>query len=378
MTSATRHAEIAGAGFAGLASAIALRQRGWTVRIHEAAHELRAFGAGIFIWDNGLHVLDALGAYADVLDGAFGCPGYETRTNGERLSYQRINSAGCLRLLTMTRQHLYQAMLSSALRHGVEIVTDSRAVGASEDGTLQLADGSRLGADLVIGADGVKSAVRDSLRIPMERRQYHDGLIRVLTERGPLKGGAWDNVIDFWSTGERTLRILYTPSGEDTLYMAMMAPISDPEASSVPVRAQVWIDAFPDLAPVLSTLGDRGRYDLYETTKLSTWSAGKVAIVGDSAHGMPPTLAQGAGCAMMNALGLAVAIDESDSVEAGLALWEQRERPLTDHTQSRAAELAASRDLSAGMDRDDVGLRAARHLPTGTQPTSSLEARRPS
>lgn len=48
---AKRHAEIAGAGFAGLVAGIALRQSGWTVRIHEASRELRAFGAGIFIWE---------------------------------------------------------------------------------------------------------------------------------------------------------------------------------------------------------------------------------------------------------------------------------------------------------------------------------------
>ncbi len=45
------HAEIAGAGFAGLVTAIALSQRGWTARAHEVDVELRAFGAGIFIWD---------------------------------------------------------------------------------------------------------------------------------------------------------------------------------------------------------------------------------------------------------------------------------------------------------------------------------------
>jgi 2-methyl-3-hydroxypyridine 5-carboxylic acid dioxygenase len=362
----TRHAEIAGAGFAGLACAIALRQRGWTARIHESNEVLRAFGAGIFIWDNGLHVLDALGAYKDVLNGAFAAPAYETRTDGECRSYQAINSPGNLRLLTMTRQHLYQAMLSAAERVGVEIVASSEAVGASEEGELLLASGERLKADLVIGADGVKSKVRDSLQLPMERQRYQDGLIRVLTPRGPLKGGKWDNVIDFWRTGSRTLRILYTPSGGDTLYMAMMAPLADTEASAIPINPAPWIAAFPELEPVLVTLGDRGRYDLYEKTVLPNWSAGRVAIVGDSAHAMPPTLAQGAGCAIMNALGLAVALEETDSIEVGLQLWQQRERPLTDHTQRRAAELAASRDLAGGMSWDDVGLKAARHLPTGT------------
>ncbi len=361
-----RHAEIAGAGFAGLAAATALRQRGWTVRVHEMSPVARAFGAGIFIWDNGLRVLDALGAYAEVADGAFAAPAYETRTDGECRAFEPINGGNRYRLLTMTRQLLHGAMLKAAQRAGAEIVTDSRVVGAEPEGVLRLADGTRLKADLVIGADGVKSAVRDALGLAQDRRKYQDGIIRVLTGRHGLTGGAWDHVIDFWCHHPRMLRILYTPCGEDELYMAMMAPAADAEASAIPVRADVWIECFPSLAPVLESLGDSGRYDVYETNRLDTWSAGRVALVGDSAHAMPPTLAQGAGCAMMNALGLAVALDETDTIEAGLRLWEARERPLTDHTQRRAAEIAESRVLAAGMSWDDEGLRAARHVPTGT------------
>jgi 2-methyl-3-hydroxypyridine 5-carboxylic acid dioxygenase len=368
--SMARHAEIAGAGFAGLAAATALCQRGWSVCVHEKGPELRAFGAGIFIWDNGLRVLEALGAYDEVVNGAFAAPAYDSRTDGKTLVSHPINWPGSYRLLTMSRQHLYQGMLNAARRAGAEIRTNSEAVGASEDGALLLADGSRRPADLVIGADGVRSAVRDSLGLPVARRRYEDGIIRVLTSRATLKGSVWDHVIDFWRTGERLLRILYTPSGPDLLYMAMMAPAADLEAAAVPVRPAPWIEAFPELQPVLATLGDRGRYDVYETTKLERWSAGRVAIVGDSAHAMPPTLAQGAGCAITNALGLAVALDEAGSVEEALALWERRERPLTDHTQRRAAEIAASRVLAAGMSWDDEGLRAARHIPTGTHGAS--------
>jgi 2-methyl-3-hydroxypyridine 5-carboxylic acid dioxygenase len=219
-----RHAEIAGAGFAGLATAAALCQRGWTVRVHEKNDELRAFGAGIFIWDNGLRVLQAIGAYDAVLDGAFAAPRYDSRTNGETLVSQPINCPGEYRLLTMSRQHLYKAMLAAAQRSGAEILTSSEAVGADPSGELLMADGRRLKADLVIGADGVKSAVRDSLDFDVARRRYEDGIIRVLTDRATLKGGGWDHVIDFWRTGDRLLRILYTPSGPDLLYMAMMAP----------------------------------------------------------------------------------------------------------------------------------------------------------
>ena len=91
-----------------------------------------------------------------------------------------------------------------------------------------------------------------------------------------------------------------------------------------------------------------------------------MAILGDSAHAMPPTLGQGAGLAISNALGLAVALDERDLVRDALELWEARERPLTDHTQRRAGEIAAQRILAGGMDWDDEGMRAARHIPTGT------------
>ena len=81
-----RHAEIAGAGFAGLTAAIALRQRGWSVRIHEASRELRAFGAGIFIWENGLRVLEAVGAYGEVMQGSHEAITYETRHDGRLIT----------------------------------------------------------------------------------------------------------------------------------------------------------------------------------------------------------------------------------------------------------------------------------------------------
>ena len=65
-----RHAEIVGAGFAGLTAACALAQRGWSVRVHERADRLRTTGAGIYIYENGLRVLEAVGAIEDAIAGA--------------------------------------------------------------------------------------------------------------------------------------------------------------------------------------------------------------------------------------------------------------------------------------------------------------------
>jgi 2-methyl-3-hydroxypyridine 5-carboxylic acid dioxygenase len=288
-----------------------------------------------------------------------------------------VNGANPFRLLTITRQHLYAGILASAQREGVEILTRSEAMGARPEGILQLADGRSLPADLVIAADGVRSTVRDSLGLVGARRKYQDGLIRVLLEeRTDLIGGQWNNVIDSWAFNPRTLRILYAPCEEGRRYIGLMAPVQDKDASTLPIDPAVWETCFPEFASALRLIGSRGRLDVYETTRLDTWSVGRVAIVGDAAHAMPPQLAQGACCAMMNALSLAQFVSDGSEITGALHRWEMRERALTDDTQARSAELARTRALGSGMQWDDVGLRAAQHVPTGTRPEDYARLRR--
>jgi len=78
---------------------------------------------------------------------------------------------------------------------------------------------------------------------------------------------------------------------------------------------------------------------------------------------------------MMNALSLAEFVNEASDVVMRLRQWEAQERPLTDHTQARAAELVQTRALGGGMQWDDVGLRAALHVPTGTRPVEFAQLR---
>ncbi len=363
-----RHAEIAGAGFAGLVAAIALSERGWTVRVHEKDAELRAFGAGIFIWENGLRVLQAIGAYEAVMTGAHEAIIHETRQDNRIIAELAFTPEFGSRMITMTRQHLYDAIFDRARRCGVTIVTASEAIGATQDGTLFTARGDAYRADLVIGADGVKSKVRDSLGLLRSRSPCADGIVRVLAPRckDELGPGTWDHVIDFWRA-DRSLRILYCPCNERDLYFAMMAPVSNLEATAIPLRHDVWVAAFPQLEPVIRKIDAGGRYDAYETTSLERWSSGRVAIVGDAAHAMVPTLGQGAGTAMMNALSLAVHLATIPTIETALNAWEARERPLTEHTQQRSDFTARERLMSTGVGWTDEALRAARHIPTGTE-----------
>ena len=323
-----RHAEIIGAGFAGLTAACALAQRGWSVRVHERADRLRTTGAGIYIYENGLRVLEAVGAYAAAIEGAPFAHTREVRDDQNRtISTHKWQGS---RVFSIVRQTVINALAESARRSGVEIVTDSRAVAASSAGEVTLADGRKLKADLVIGADGANSRVRDSLGLMEKRKPLVDGCTRLLIRKPRRRGQDGATTVEYWS-GSR--RVLYTPCSPTEVYIALTMLDSDETAKAVPVDRAAWKRWFPHLDALIERLGDEGRYDRFEYIRLRRWSAGRVAVIGDAAHALPPNIGQGGGCAMMNALAMAVYLDQEKDVPKALERGSGRSAPLTEHTQ---------------------------------------------
>ncbi|MCS5497094.1 FAD-dependent monooxygenase [Cnuibacter physcomitrellae] len=368
MTERRRHAEISGGGFAGLTAATALAQRGWSVRLHERSPELRTEGAGIVLWNNSLQVIDAIKAGPDLMSRSMTPPAYETRMNNVIQSQETLDG---IRWRTLTRPHLFQTLLVAAREAGVEVVAGSEVVGATPDGTIRFANGDSAEADLVIGADGVGSGVRDSLDIPLKRERSRDGITRFLVPRRKAELQAlepdteWDNVIDFWNLDPRVLRVLYTPANDEELYIALMSPAADADGSRVPIDLDLWTSVFPQLAPVLEDAAKTpGRYYGYQTTRLDHWTEGKVALIGDAAHAMCPALAQGAGCAMQNAWTLAVAATEADDIPAALIDWERLERPYTDIAQDRSQWYADTREMAKGNQFQGDSVVTATYNPT--------------
>jgi 2-polyprenyl-6-methoxyphenol hydroxylase-like FAD-dependent oxidoreductase len=326
-----RHAEIAGAGFTGLTLGTALAQRGWTVRVHERAPEVRAFGAGIWIWENGIRILGAVGAADEAFAGCTQTPDWRTwDSEGRRIVSIAFSTES--RVFCTPREQLLQAIHGAAKRAGVEIVTGSETIGATAAGELILADGSRNKADLVVGADGINSQVRDSLGLLKSRHQHVDGAMRMLVPHTEAEYDPQESIrVQEWWSGNR--RLLYTPCNRDVFYICMTMLASDEDATAIPIRKEGWHRAFPNLRSIIDRLPDDVRYDRFQTTKLKAWSAGRVAILGDAAHSMSPGLGQGCGTSIVNAMALANMLDEADRIEDVLPRWETRQRPLAEHTQ---------------------------------------------
>jgi 2-methyl-3-hydroxypyridine 5-carboxylic acid dioxygenase len=354
----TRRAVIAGAGFAGLAAAAALARNGWKVRVHETDPEPRSAGGGIYVHGFVHDALRKIDAFDRFATGSFAPPAHCLYIDG--VLQARTPTGG--QYLTTTRAILHAALMDAAARAGVEIIGGSRAIGAEAGGALILEDGTRLEADLVVSADGVRSTIARALAIPLTRVPHQDGITRVLLDRSGLHDETWNDVHDYYDYAGRPLRVLYTPCGPDAFYFCLMAPVSDVEATSIPIATELWTDKFPELVAPLQRIGSAGRHDRYATTTLANWSKGCVAVVGDAAHAMPSSLGQGAGVSIINAVALADAVAHAPDIAAALVAWEVAMRPTVEAWQRRVEDVASQRSLSRtvhGGERPLVEISAA-------------------
>ena len=141
--------------------------------MHERADRLRTTGAGIYIYENGLRVLEAIGAYAAAIHGAPFAHTREVRDDQNRvISVHRWQGS---RVFSIVRQTVINALAESATLSGAEIVLNSEGVAATPDGELTLADGETIKADLIVAADGANSKLRDGLGLLAKRKYLVDG-----------------------------------------------------------------------------------------------------------------------------------------------------------------------------------------------------------
>src|SRR5256714_8245377 len=240
-----RSAGIVGGGFAGLAAACALAQRGWRVRLHERSGQLRTAGAGINIYENGLRVLEALGACEETLGDSARALVRETRDQHDRLlSLHRWD----VRAYGVLRQRMIDALAAAARRAGAEIVTGSEGISVTPAGELVLASSEKIPADLVVAADGVNSRLRDALGLVSKRRYLPDGCIRILIPKLSREEATDGRTVEYWSG---TRRLLYNPCSSTHLYLALTMLHEDEAARAVPIDASLWTRCFPKLQALI-------------------------------------------------------------------------------------------------------------------------------
>lgn len=323
------HVEIAGGGIAGLATGIMLARRGWSVRIHERNDAIREVGAGIFLRRNTLRVLDVLGVVDEIkAQGMHLERGrYRDGVTGT-LIHDRAGGEGTA-MWICPRESVVQALESKAREAGAEIVTNSKVVKAHPSGVLTTSKGE-FSADLVVGADGIFSAVRDSLNLTKSTQRLPSVVTRYLV---PSNDIAPEPYTTMWWSGRR--RIGVAPTGEELTYIYMVCHETDLQASALPVDIAAWSESFPMLADKLPLLeGVPAIQNHYRIVTCNAWSSGRVAIVGDAAHGLPPLLGQGAGLALSNANALAASVgNDPTGIPEDLMRWERQFRPISDKTQ---------------------------------------------
>ncbi|WP_396642385.1 FAD-dependent oxidoreductase [Microbacterium sp.] len=323
-----QHAEIAGAGLAGLTAAAALGRLGWSVRVHERGTELREIGAGIYMWENGLRALEAVGAYSAAVANAEAVSSPVLRDHKGRILQREWLRHG--RLFTMGRQHLHACLVDAAREAGAELVTGSPVAGAT-DGVLQLESGETLEADLVIGADGIGSRVRDSLGLLRESVDLGDGGGRYMIPRN--SDDPVGEVIEQWNGGRR---IGIVPVSADFTYIFLCCRADDERGvDQVPFTPETWIESFPEFESQLRRIPavSDGRWVKFRDIRTTAWHRGRAAILGDAAHGMSPNLGQAACVSLTNAVALSRSIEAHDSLSEALTAWELTERPIADDVQ---------------------------------------------
>lgn len=345
------HVLISGGGIGGLTAALAFQKFGHSVTVLEQASHLDEVGAGIQISPNGMKVFEVLGVTARVEKDAF-------RPRAQEL---RFGKSGRLILTVPLRDssrarwggeylHVHRADLVDALsaalrdRQADSIRLGCRVVSYANDGggvIAHLETGEALKGDLLVGADGIHSAIRGQMIGPDEPRYTGYSAWRAVVPVSELGEHAPPESACVW-VGARRHGVTYRlRRGSLANLVGVVESKERIEESwtATGVREQALKD-FKGWSPVIREIIEKARvlnrWALYDRTPLGTWSDGRAVLLGDACHPMLPFLAQGAVMAIEDAFVLARLLSATDPVEGAIARYEAIRKPRTSRVQAAA------------------------------------------
>lgn len=323
---------VVGAGIGGLAAAAFLHRAGLRVTVYEQASALKEVGAGLVAAPNLARLLRRLGVMDEFLERAVTLEtGWEFRrwADGRILSAERLVGA-CERLYgegtyTVHRADLLAALLGAVPETAIRLGRECTSVDAHADGVeLSFADGGRVDADVVIGADGVHSMVRGAVTTPSPPEYSGLCAFRALVPADRAPAFARRRAQTLW-IGPGHHLVHYPVSAEEAVNLVAFAPAGEftEESWSATATVEELLAEFdgwdPRLTELIRAAGTPGRWALLDRRPLARWTRGRVALLGDAAHPMFPFFAQGAAQAVEDAAVLAACLSD-DRTDPGRAL----------------------------------------------------------
>jgi 2-polyprenyl-6-methoxyphenol hydroxylase-like FAD-dependent oxidoreductase len=341
---------VAGAGIGGLAVAAALADRGFDVAVFERADEVRGLeGSGLTIWGNAMTALARIGL-ADAV-----------RRRSSPLERQLVMTAqgevisdspvGDLQRATgevgvgVRRHDLLQALLRAAGGATVHYRRPVVDVVADDDGvTVGLDDGEKVRGAALIGADGLRSAVREHLLGDGPPSQLRHMVWRGISEsRGPFPAetslmvyGPGGIRMVGWPVDDGHVCWSLSRNGDAERVRAQPADIRD-ELLQV-------IEGFPEACRHVLGSTPAGRIirtDLFARHDLRQLAFGRVALLGDAGHAMPTVFGQGAAMALEDAVVLVDAMERTpDDPASAFSAYERRRLPRLHWVRSQVFEVS--------------------------------------
>ena len=337
---------IAGAGLGGLAAAGCLLKAGFDVEIFEQAPQLGEVGAGIQLSANAMHVMNHLGIGDEISALSVRPAEYVFRLHDSGEIIDRFElSEEHLKLHKAPYNQVHRADLHATLARAVLklnknlVRLNKKATGYTETSReveLHFEDGSSSRGDLLIGADGVKSVIRDQVAGAVKTIYTGDSAWRLTVPKQKLPPNFMEEVMSVWM-GPGKHSVSYWIRGGELLNFvgAVETPIA---------REESWTAKFPwedlkadfegwheDIQTIID-LADKEecyRWALYRRPTIENWSSKRVTILGDAAHATLPYLAQGAAMAVEDGAILSRALGQNSDIADALQLY-QRNR--TDRT----------------------------------------------
>ncbi|KAF7198442.1 FAD-dependent monooxygenase OpS4 [Pseudocercospora fuligena] len=376
---------IVGAGIAGLATAIGLRQSGHNVKVLEQVHEIAEVGAGIQMAPNNMRILGRMGVLPEIVKQ---CNFMKQNSLRRWQDNSELGTAPLMPAIAdkfgaplgvIHRGDLQRILLQAAKDSGAEILTNHKVTKVDEnfEGRVQLVDGSWVEGDLVIAADGIKSHIRAQIAdhhnhkdhatptgdsayrilIPKEKMEHDENALRLLNK---------DVGMRWMGPGGH---IMAYPVKNNTVYNMVLLHPQKKNGSEAEAETESWTRKgsksemlsfykswCPEVRNLLSYVpeGEVMEWTLNSHSPLPSWIENKVVLIGDASHPMLPYVAQGAAQAIEDAGVLqCVLAKSSTNIPLALGVFASVRKARAEAVQGSANTTRKALHLDDGAEQEE-------------------------